>query len=405
MYAIIDIEASGSSENSIIEIAIFRYDGLEIVDQFFSLVHTDNEIHSYVQRLTGITNKMLNRAPKFHELAKRIIEITENCILVGHGVKFDYTILKNTFKNLGYNYEKVTLDTVTLSKELILKEESYSLGKLCKSVGIPLSDRHRASGDARATVDLFKLLLNKDKERIILKKHCIERESDLKNRLNNIVNKLPAEVGVFYFLNKEKEILFSMVSNNIFNSVQKILFSKDSKITHKILKEIWFVEFQKTHNEIIALLINQTKPNDSFKRESSFSIQDLFTYGVYKNKNSLYIEDLKNKRPIIVFNDFKKAEDFVNKVATETSIQKGINKVFPNASMLIVGKNMLGKEKFFIKIEKNRIIGYGFFSHNRQILNPENLNKIIIEVLHDNYIFSIIRNYLYNSRFQKVIIL
>ena len=101
---------------------------------------------------------MVKRAPKFHEIAKRVIEMTENTTLVGHNVEFDYRMLRQSFRRLGFDFKINTIDTLPLAKKLIPDVESYSLGKLCKSVGIPLSDAHRAGGDARATLDLFKLL-------------------------------------------------------------------------------------------------------------------------------------------------------------------------------------------------------------------------------------------------------
>ena len=146
MYAILDIETTGGkyNEEGITEIAIYRFDGHEIVDQFSSLVNPERSIQPFVVNLTGINNQMLRNAPKFYEVAKRIIEITEDCILVAHNAKFDNRILTTEFDRLGYTYSKKTLCTVELSKKLIPNLPSYSLGKLVKSLGIPLTNRHRA---------------------------------------------------------------------------------------------------------------------------------------------------------------------------------------------------------------------------------------------------------------------
>ena len=91
MYAILDIETTGGkfNEEGITEIAIYKYDGQEIKDQFSSLVNPEKEIQPFVQKLTGINTKMLRNAPKFYEVAKRIVEITDNCILVAHNASFD----------------------------------------------------------------------------------------------------------------------------------------------------------------------------------------------------------------------------------------------------------------------------------------------------------------------------
>ena len=406
MYAIIDIEASGGTpENTaIIELAIFRFDGTQITDQLISLVSTEKEIDWYVQKLTGITNKMIKRAPKFHELAKRVIEITDGCILVGHGIHFDYKMLRKEFKNLGYNYEKVTLDTLSIAKELTPDEPSYSLGKLCHSLGIPLTERHRAAGDARATVDLLQLLLNKDKDKTIIKKHCIETDIEKHQRLTFLIKKLPNGMGIVHFLDKKRHLLYSCVANDIAKESNKLLFYNESILNEKIKTKVFFIEYEKTHNEIIALLkfqIEEIKINKS--REIMRCIEDLYAFGVYANKNSLTIEKINKRKPLVVFNDFSKANEFVEQINQSKSIQKGLNKLFVSENLLIIGKNAIGKEKFFILIKKNRIFGFGFFTLNNQINNSEKLNKITIKTTHNPFIYSIITNYLFTSRFEKVI--
>ena len=184
MYAIVDIETTGGkfNEEGITEIAIYKFDGHEVVDQFISLVNPERDIQPFVVQLTGINSNMLRNAPKFYEVAKRIIEITEDCILVAHNAQFDYRILGTEFRRLGYDYKRKTLCTVELSKDLIPGQASYSLGKLVRSLGIPVTDRHRASGDALATVKLFKLLLAKDTSKNIIQQSI---KVNQKNKLDS----------------------------------------------------------------------------------------------------------------------------------------------------------------------------------------------------------------------------
>jgi len=171
MYAILDIETTGGkyNEEGITEIAIYKFDGHTVIDQFISLVNPEKPIQPFVVNLTGINNKMLQNAPKFYEVAKRIVEITTDCIIVAHNASFDYRILRTEFERLGFDFERQSLCTVELSQKLIPDQKSYSLGKLVRSLGIAISDRHRATGDAQATVKLFKMLLAKDVEKNILK--------------------------------------------------------------------------------------------------------------------------------------------------------------------------------------------------------------------------------------------
>ena len=118
---------------------------------------------------------MLINAPKFFEVAKRIVEITEGAVMVAHNAEFDYRMIRTEFKRLGFEFERQSLCTVDLAQKLIPDLPSYKLGKLVRSLGIPISDAHRAHGDAQATVELFKVLLEKDSRRKSsppMLKHC-----------------------------------------------------------------------------------------------------------------------------------------------------------------------------------------------------------------------------------------
>lgn len=161
LYAIIDIETTGQSAEygKITEIAIFIHDGFGIVDSFASLINPESYIPYFITELTGIDNDMVRNAPKFYEVARRIVEMTQDCIFVAHNVMFDYKFVREEFKRLGYNYERKTMCTVRMGRKYLPGHRSYSLGKLCSELGIEIEGRHRAAGDAAATVKLFELIL------------------------------------------------------------------------------------------------------------------------------------------------------------------------------------------------------------------------------------------------------
>ncbi|HUH25095.1 MAG TPA: 3'-5' exonuclease, partial [Flavobacterium sp.] len=211
MYAIIDIETTGGQYNQegVTEIAIYKFDGVEVVDQFISLVNPEIPIQPFVVKLTGINTAMLRLAPKFYEVAKRIIEMTEGCIIVAHNASFDYRILQLEFRRLGYDFQKPTLCTVELSKALLPDAPSYSLGKLVRSLGIPIADRHRANGDALATLKLFKLLLGKDTDKKITKQSIKnEIHQGISPKLFDILENIPSTVGIYYIHDTLGNILF-----------------------------------------------------------------------------------------------------------------------------------------------------------------------------------------------------
>jgi DNA polymerase III subunit epsilon len=166
VYAVVDIEATGGNhiKGKIIEIAIILFDGQKIVSEYSTLVNPEVKIDWYVTKLTGITNKMVADAPLFKDVANKISQFTKGHIFVAHDVDFDYMFLKTELKKAGFDINEPKACTIKLSEKVYPDAESYSLGKLCNSLGIhiPEEDRHRAAGDALATTKLLGLLLSNE---------------------------------------------------------------------------------------------------------------------------------------------------------------------------------------------------------------------------------------------------
>ncbi len=357
MYVILDIETTGGkyNEEGITEIAIYKFDGHEIVDQLITLINPEREIQPFVVQLTGINSNMLRNAPKFYEIAKQIVEITEGCIVVAHNAVFDYRILRTEFRRLGFDFTRETLCTVELTKKLIPDLPSYSLGKLCKTLCIPVSNRHRAEGDALATVKLFKMLIDKDTEKNIIKsaiKSGIEKE--LSAKYQSIIDDLPSKNGVFYLHKKNGEILYLNKGKNIKKSVNTI-FLKTSKKSKTLQKLIHSVSYELTGNELISTI---------------------------KFHNELGI----NKPPFNLY--------FPKKTA---SID------FSNNNMIIVDKGRSVGEKSIILIENDTLLGFCFVDLEYQINNLEILKSLITPLINNNQNRNIIRKYLQKNTVEKII--
>ena len=379
MYSIIDIESNGGAfkKESIIEIAIYRFDGHEIVDQFISLVNPEDVISPYVQKLTGITAKMVKTAPKFHEIAKRIVEITEGTVIVGHNVEFDYRMIRQSFHRLGYNYERETIDTIPLAKKLIPNEESYSLGKLSKSLGIPLTDRHRASGDARATLELFKILLAKDQEKEILKH---QKETQVSNNLNKkimaLTEFLPAENGIIYFQNANGEILYTDYSSNIYQTATKIFHARTKK-WDKLKAETTQIHYEFTGNELIAKLMMLQKTK---KKTPSLP------FGLYYKNEKYIIERTKGQTgDLLKFKSFSqgnKVKTFINEQErfqdNPTALKEFLS--LDNRNKIWISEGRTKSEKSFLVLEKGKLTGYGFYELHHQIKSLNKINKLKIEI-------------------------
>ena len=357
MYAILDIETTGGkfNEEGITEIAIYKFDGLEVTDQFISLINPERPIQEFVAKLTGINNKMLRNAPKFYEVAKRIIEITSDCIIVAHNTSFDYRILSTEFDRLGYDFNRNTLCTVELSQKLILDQPSYSLGKLTKSLGIPMSDRHRASGDALATVQLFKLLLEKDTGKSIIQNAVKYFDRRLqKQKLRKLIDETPADLGLFFIHDENGKVIYIGRGRNVKAELNN-LFLKETKRAIKIQDRASSVTFEKSGNELFMRL-----------------------------KYAVELETVNPK-----FNFIKK--------------RRYTTQQFNNENCIIVDKGRTTEEQAILLIENYEVTGYGYTNLNFQENNIDILKSIVTPIDNKPLAKTITKNYLNRNKVKKII--
>ncbi|NAS13397.1 exonuclease domain-containing protein [Poritiphilus flavus] len=366
MYAVLDIETTGGKydEEGITEIAIHRFDGHHVVDKFVSLVNPEREIQPFVVNLTGINKKMLRSAPKFHEVAKRIVEITQDAVLVAHNAQFDYRILRTEFRRLGYNYERKTICTVSLSQKLIPEAESHSLGKLVRSLGIAVSDRHRADGDAIATLKLFKVLLSKDIQKSIIREVVRDETlGELSARQLDIVESTPSETGVYYMHNKDGDIIFLGKSRNMKKRVNQH-FIKSGDRARQLQKDTKKVTYELTGSELVALL----KEN----------------------------EELLRNRPKYNFVPGTSLNDHQH-------VDKSADQRLPEEDLLIVDRGRTEGERSAILVKEGHFKGLGFFDLNHQINNIHILESIITPMEGNSIATDIIVNYLEKRTVLKII--
>lgn len=379
MYSIIDIEGNGGPfrKESIIEIAVFRYDGHSITDQFISLVNPESEITPFVQKLTKITSKMVKTAPKFHEIAKRIVEITENTTLVGHNIDFDYRMLRQSFKKLGYDFKINTLDTIPLAQKLLPDEKSYSLGKLCKSIGIPLVDEHRASGDARATLELFKLLKTKDNSHEIIQQHHEESNTNSYiNKIKELTQDLPSEKGFLYFQNASGAIIFEDFVDDLYKVSKKIFNSKSLKLK-EIQEEVTQINYELTGTDTIAKLMLSNRD----KNKKQFLPFGLYYIGekLVVDKNSKHVE-----KPLLKFKNFSQGNKVKNYIQQDQHLNEDKNLAkeisLKNRNELWVGKGRALGEKSFLMLENGKLTAFGYYELHHQIQSRSKIDKLKVEV-------------------------
>ncbi|MBM1106183.1 GIY-YIG nuclease family protein [Aurantibacter crassamenti] len=293
MYSIIDIETTGNGVegNRITEISIFKYDGHTIVDEFTSLVNPEMPIPYFITGLTGIDDDMVRNAPKLAELIPKIVEITNDTIFVAHSVNFDYNVIKNEFKNLGHEFVKKKLCTVRLSRKLFPGYTSYSLGKLCTALNIPLKDRHRARGDAHATVLLFEKLLRAEGATAVFKTflNSKSQEATLPPLLSrNVYDDLPTKPGIYFFKDSKGKIIYIGKAINIKKRISSHFYDKSEKEI-KLCREIAHIDFELSGSEILALLMESAAIKHYFPKYNSAQKRKSQQYGIftYEDQNGI----------------------------------------------------------------------------------------------------------------------
>ena len=320
-FVIVDVETTGGSpkDSKITELAMYKFDGEKIIDEFITLLNPEQTIPDFIVRLTGITDKMVERAPKFYEVAKKIIEFTEGCIFVAHNVSFDYGMMRSEFKRLGYDFRLPHLCTVRSARFVMPGYPSYSLGKICNSLGIKIDGRHRAGGDAFATAELFKLLIEKDGNRL---SKFIQHEVNPKNVHPNldldILDDIPNKAGVYKFLNEFNQIIYIGKSIHIKKRIEQHLRNMKSSKGLRLIQDIVRIEYEQTGSELIALikesiLIKRHQPLYNRKLR-----KNIFPYGLYDELDekgyltlSLKLTSKSNTQPIQYFNSKKEGNDYL----------------------------------------------------------------------------------------------
>ncbi len=258
-FSIVDIETTGSGiqGNKITEIAIFRLEKGQVTDEFTSLVNPGCDIPYFITALTGIDGNMVRNAPSLAEVAPAIQQITEGSVFVAHSVNFDYHVIKNEFRELGLEFSRKRLCTVRLSRKVFPGLHSYSLGKLCTSLEIPLTDRHRARGDAKATVSLFNKILKSDGANTIIENFLNARsqEATLPPGLPRAVyEQLPSKPGVYYFKNSSGAIIYVGKAKNIKKRVLSHFYEKADKEV-RMCRQTTDIDFELSGSELVALLM------------------------------------------------------------------------------------------------------------------------------------------------------
>ncbi|MBM3443952.1 MAG: DNA polymerase III subunit epsilon [Bacteroidetes bacterium] len=308
MYAIVDIETTGGNAGSgkMTEIAIIVSDGTTELDRFTTLINPMQPIPLFIEKLTGISDELVKNAPVFSEVADRIFELLRDKVFVAHNVNFDFSFVAHQLQQHGHTLSVRKLCTVRWSRKVFEQLDSYSLGNLCRSLSIPISDRHRAMGDAQATATLFHRLMERDQKGYVqqmLKKGSMD--SYLPIHLSNTdVESMPNVPGIYYFHDKKGKIIYVGKAIRLRKRVTSHFSNNDvSKRKQELLRNVHRITYKACGNELMmsvmeSLEIKKIWPefNRSQKRfENRFGIcsfldqQGVLRLGIVKKKRNLQV--------------------------------------------------------------------------------------------------------------------
>ncbi|MBD3581898.1 exonuclease domain-containing protein [Flavobacterium selenitireducens] len=259
-YAIVDIETTGgnASGSRITEIAIAIHDGIKVIDRWETLVNPQKEIPLPIFALTGINNEMVRDAPIFDDVAAKVFELLSDRIFVAHNVNFDYSFLRHELELSGFKWSARKLCTVRAARKIRPGLGSYSLGNLCRSLEIPVFNRHRAGGDLDATVILFSQLLQWDTELEIAKmiKKTAQDQRLPPNLPPNDFEALPEKPGVYYFYNQARKVIYVGKAINLKKRVASHFSGNSVKPQRQhFLRDIHGISFEVCATELMALLL------------------------------------------------------------------------------------------------------------------------------------------------------
>lgn len=367
-YVICDIEATGlHEEKEIIEIALITYEDGKVTDVYETLINPLKEVSSFIQDLTSISQRELSEAPKFYDVADAIRMRLEGSIFVSHNTDFDYQILKKKYSEMGQDLSLKTFCTLKVSQHEIPGLRNYNLEALCSFFGIKIKERHRAIGDARATLELFNELSNlrlKTYFKILFLPHH-----------EKAIKKLSTKSGLLIFKDAEDKIIHLEAAFNMEKRAREMLEAKPDN--RELLVRTEHLESEVTGSLLIAefkkLLLLPYKPHWVISVLQQKSGEKYFKVLPYKRGSTglwFFKKFADAKMKVKELERQLKGETFLYREGGQSKeeIYKKNQKIellsrdarFPTDNLLITGEGRTLGETSFVLVKDGHVVGYGF---------------------------------------------
>jgi len=439
MYAIVDIETTGgyAAAHGITEISIQVFDGNKVVEKFETLINPCQPIPRYIQAMTGITDEMVANAPLFGQVAETIYQFLNERVFVAHNVNFDYSFLKSHLLAHGFEYYAKRLCTVRLSRKIFPGFPSYSLGNLCHSLEIQMYNRHRAGGDAEATVKVFEKLLQNDSQQYIFK--SLQRSSKEQVLPPNVpkehFDQLPYQPGVYYFHNEKGKIIYVGKAKNIRYRVNSHFSNNlDTRQKQNFIRYTHAISFQTCGTELMACILESSEikrlwPIFNYSQKRWEDVYGIFSYEDQNGYLRLAIE--KNKKrltPVHQFHYLVDGHSILRKLISEfhlcprlcfmqkdsepcgencsgaceqnesshdynQRVKEAIRSLSSQPSFAIVDKGLNGDDKSCILVLNGRLYGMGYVPADVQVTASETLMDYLQPYKENSFIRNILNGF------------
>jgi DNA polymerase III subunit epsilon len=347
LFAIVDIETTGGMANKggITEVAVVVHDGEKVLDSYQTLVNPMRMIPGFITGLTGITHEMVSEAPTFEAIAKELKSWLDDKIFVAHNVNFDYNFLVHEFSKVGIEFKRPKLCTVRLSRKAFPGLGSYSLGRLCESRGIEITDRHRAYGDAFATACLFSQIYKASPELMTQSLKKNSGEAFLPPHISKEKYEgLPQVPGVYYFHDRNQNVIYVGKANNIQSRFRGHFTGKSKS---ELKSEIHDVSYTTTGSEFLSLLLEALEIKRLWPKYNRAQKRQSLLWGIYEYEDGNGYRRLQVAK---VSKTLKPLRTFFSHAEAWSDLQQGVREfdLCPKLS----GIQKTPQECYDVKVEK-----------------------------------------------------
>ena len=259
-YLVLDLETTGGNpvHDRITEIAAVRIENGQEVARWSSLVNPGTTISMFIQKLTGISNQMVREAPRFADLAPRLLELLDGAVLVAHNARFDHGFLQNEFARMEMTLRVKTLCTVRLSRLLYPQHRSHGLDAIMQRHGLRSSARHRAMGDVDMVL-AWLAIAARELDPDLIRAHAstlLQGSMALPPQLETPLTEVPESVGVYLLFGDSPLPLYIGKSVNMRKRVLSHFQASDKHSREmRIVQEVRRIECIETAGELGALLL------------------------------------------------------------------------------------------------------------------------------------------------------